>query len=62
MFTFSFIIDSKNTHRYRLQIGRTRNTVQKYMYIRYKNPKIKNGFEYSGTQHRLQNYTLITML
>ena len=29
---------------------------------RYKNPKIKNGFEYSGTQHKLQNYTLITKL
>ena len=32
------------------------------IYIRHKNPKIKNGFEYSGTQHRLQNYILITML
>ena len=25
-----------------------------YIYYRYKNPKIKNGFEYHITQHRLQ--------
>ena len=24
------------------------------MYFRYPNPKIKNSFEYGGTQHRLQ--------
>ena len=29
---------------------------------RNKNPKIKNGFEYGGTLHRLQKQTLITIL
>ena len=33
-----------------------------YIYIRNKNPKIKNGFEYGGTQHGLQKQTLITIL
>ena len=28
----------------------------KYLYIRYKNPKIKNGFKYGGTHHRLHSY------
>ena len=44
-------------HHFLVPIGALGN-----MIIRYKNPKIKNGFEYSGTQHMLQNYTLITML
>ena len=30
--------------------------------IRYSNPKIKNRFQYGGTQNRQQKYTLITVL